>query len=164
MTIVEFADMCCPSCQKNEPKLKEFATTNPKTVKIVFREFPLSIHKYGKTAAAMGEYAAEKHKFWDFTFSVMDLQRQPESIDELLGIARSVGLDPDDIRKRLSDPKDAVYDRVARDMNLAHTLKINSTPTFIILAPGQRPDSAGPTEVFDKLNGPAYKSILLGHG
>ena len=164
MTIVEFADMCCPSCQMNEPKLKEFATTNPKTVKIVFREFPLSIHKYGKTAAAMGEYAAEKHKFWDFTFSVMDLQRQPESIDELLGIARSVGLDPDDIRKRLSDPKDAVYDRVARDMNLAHTLKINSTPTFIILAPGQRPDSAGPTEVFDKLNGPAYKSILLGHG
>ena len=163
MTIVEFADMCCPACQKYSPQVKEFAHTNPRTVRVVYRHFPLKMHVYGKMSAAIGEYAAEKHRFWDFTMSVMGLQRQPESADELLGIARSVGLDSDDIKKRLSNTSDPAYDRVTRDMNLAHKLGINSTPTFIILAEGKPPVSCGPNEIMDKLKSATYRSIILGH-
>ncbi len=163
ITVVEFADMCCPSCQKNSPIVKDFAHSNPKTVRIVYRHFPMKMHEFGKMSAAMGEYAAEKHRFWDFTMSVMGLQRQPESVAELLGIARSVGLDSDDMTKRLSNPSDPVYDRVTRDMNLGHKIGVTSTPTFIILAKGIPPISCGPSEIMDKLKGPTYRSIILGH-
>jgi protein-disulfide isomerase len=164
ITIIEFADMCCPACQKTSPKVKEFAADNPSTVRLVYRHFPLKMHALGSVSAAMGEYAAEKGRFWDFMLSVMGLMRQPESLQELLDIAKSLGMDPADIKKRLSDKNDPVFDRVTRDMNVAHKLAIDSTPTFIILAKGLRPDSAGPSDVMDKLNGPIYKRILLGNG
>jgi protein-disulfide isomerase/uncharacterized membrane protein len=163
ITVVEFADMCCPACQKTSPKVKEFAVENPKTVRLVYRHFPLKMHKYGSVAAAMGEYAAEKGRFWDFTLSVMGLQRQPDSVDELLDIAKKIGLDRDDIQKRLSNTKDPVFERVTRDMNLGHKLNINSTPTFIVLSKGIKPQSCGPQDVIDKLNGPLYRKILMGH-
>jgi len=163
ITIVEFADMCCPACQKASPKVKEFAAENPATVRIVYRHFPLAMHEFGRVSAAMGEYAAEKGRFWDFTLSVMGKQRQPDSIDELLETAKSVGLDPDDMKKRLSDKNDPVFDRVTRDMNDGHKVGVTSTPTFIILAKGIKPDNCGPNDVIDKLNSPTYKKILSGH-
>lgn len=164
ITIVEFADLCCHSCQETEPKIQQFAEENPRTVRVVFREFPLKMHPLGSTAAAMAEYAAEKGRFWDFAISVMGLMRQPDSVQELLDIAKSVGLDPADMQKRLSDKNDPVFDRVTRDMNVGHALGINSTPTFIILAKGIEPVSAGPAEIIDKLGKPPYKKILLGSG
>jgi len=163
ITIVEFADMCCPTCQKTSPKVKQFAEDNPGTVRLVYRQFPLKMHPLGSVSAAMSEYAAEKGRFWDFAISVMGLMRQPNSIDELFDIAKSIGLDPNDMRKRLSDKNDIVFDRVTRDMDVGHAVGVTATPTFIILAKGMQPTSAGP-EVLDKLNGPAYKKILLGNG
>jgi len=121
------------------------------------------MHEFGRVSAAMGEYAAEKGRFWDFTLSVMGKQRQPDSIDELLETAKSVGLDPDDMKKRLSDKNDPVFDRVTRDMNDGHKVGVTSTPTFIILAKGIKPDNCGPNDVIDKLNSPTYKKILSGH-
>ncbi len=80
LTIVEFADLCCPACQDKSPLVKDYARNHSDTVRIVFREFPLQMHQYGRVAAAMAEYAADKGKFWDFTMSVMGLRRQPESV------------------------------------------------------------------------------------
>jgi uncharacterized membrane protein len=111
MTIVEFADMCCPACQKTSPKVKRFAEDNPSTVRLVYRHFPLKMHEYGQVSAAMGEYAAEKGRFWDFLMSVMGLERQPQSVQELLDIAKSLGMDPDDIRKRMSAMRLASHQR-----------------------------------------------------
>ena len=121
------------------------------------------MHEYGQTCAAMGEYAAEKGRFWDFTMSVMGLDRQPSSVKELLDVAKSVGLDPSDMKKRLSDTKDPVFDRVTRDINVGKSLGVNATPTFIVLAKGLKPESYGPQDVIDKLNGPLYKAILAGN-
>ncbi len=163
ITIVEFADMCCPTCQKTSPKVKDFVRANPNTVRLVYRHFPLAMHEYGQTCAAMGEYAAEKGRFWDFTMSVMGLDRQPSSVKELLDVAKSVGLDPSDMKKRLSDTKDPVFDRVTRDINVGKSLGVNATPTFIVLAKGLKPESYGPQDVIDKLNGPLYKAILAGN-
>ncbi len=162
VTVVEFADMCCPTCQKLSPQVKEFARKHPTTVRIVYREFPLPVHQYGRVAAAMGEYAAEKGHFWDFTLSVMGLNDQPSSVDQLLGLAKNVGLDPVDMKKRLLNPNDAVFDRVTRDLNLGHAIGVNSTPTFIILGKGLRPISVGPADILSTLSGSTYKKLLDG--
>jgi len=164
VTIVEFADLCCHSCQETAPKVKAFAEANPSTVKIIFRHFPLKMHKLGSTAAAMGEYAAEKGRFWDFAVSVMGLMRQPDSVQELLDIAKSIGLDTADMQKRLSNKNDPIYDRVTQDMNVGHNVGVSATPTFIILAKGVPPVSAGPSDVLDKLGHDPYKKLLQGSG
>ncbi|MDR3687925.1 MAG: vitamin K epoxide reductase family protein [Fimbriimonas sp.] len=164
ITVVEFADLCCPACQKTSPQVKEFVMQHMGKVRLVFKDFPLSIHPLGKLTATVSECAQESGRFWDFAMGIMGLQRQPESVDEVLGVAKSCGLKPDDIRKRLQDPKDPVYDRVATDLNLGHAVGVESTPTFFILAKSFKTQTAGPRDVLTLLNSDTYKPILTGNG
>lgn len=164
ITIVEFADLCCPACQDKSPKVKQWVITHPGKARIIFRDFPLNMHPLGRVAAAIGEYAHEKGKFWDYAMSVMGLNRQPESAAEILGIAKSLGMDPDDIRKRLKNKVDPVYDRITGDLNLGHKVGVNSTPTFFILTKTAGNDQCGPKEIIDILNSDRYKKILAGNG
>lgn len=164
VTVVEFADMCCPTCQQVSPKVKKFIGGHPTRIRLVYREFPLKAHQFGRISAAIGEYAAEKGRFWDFTMSVMGLQRQPDSVDELLDIAKSLGLDPVDIKKRLSAKDDPVYARVTRDINFGRSIGVNSTPTFIILGKGLKPMNAGPSDILNILQGGNYKKLISGDG
>jgi len=159
ITVIEFADMCCPTCQRTAPKLKEFAIDHSKSIRVIFRNYPLKKHEFSHLAALMGEYAGEKGKFWDFTMSVMGLNREPDSATELFEIAKSVGLDTDDLRKRLLDNKDPIYDLLATDISVADKVGVDSTPSFIILAKGVEPTSCG-SNVVDKLKEPAYAKLL----
>jgi len=160
MTIVEFADLCCPACQDKSPKVKQFASSHFGKVKIVFRDFPLNMHPLSRVAAAVGEIAHEKGKFWDYALSVMGLNRQPESAAEILDLAKGCGLDPKEIRTRLKDTKDPVFQRVTDDLNLGHQVGVNSTPTFFVLTKGHKAESCGPKEIMDLLASKQYESIL----
>ncbi|RYG45535.1 hypothetical protein EON79_12420, partial [bacterium] len=66
LTIVEFADLCCPTCQRMSPMVKEFVDKHPGKVRLVYRHFPLPMHQLANPAAAMAEYAADKNRFWQF--------------------------------------------------------------------------------------------------
>jgi protein-disulfide isomerase/uncharacterized membrane protein len=164
LTIVEFADLCCPACQEKSPLVKDFARSHPNTVRIIFREFPLKVHQYGRVAATMAEYAAEKGKLWDFVLNVMGLRRQPESINEMLDIAKSLGMDPDDMKKRLTDSSDPIFSRVTRDINDGTAMGVTSTPTFILVRDGHKLDSAGPFDIMDKLAAPDIQALVNGNG
>src|SRR6185436_10390668 len=90
-------------------------------------------HKWALPAAAVAEYAGEKGKFWELTLTVMGLNRELASIDELYAAAKGVGLNDADLAKRLSNPKDEAYVRVAKDEEMANEIGIKYTPTFILL-------------------------------
>jgi len=162
ITIVEFADMSCPSCQDAFPRLKEFAQSYPDKVRIVFRNFPLDKHQFSRVSAAMGEYAQEKGRFWDFTTSVMGLNREPQNVDELFGIAGRVGLDVNDLKRRLSNPSDTVYKLVARDLNDGNKLGIKFTPTSFVMAKGLPTQVETGHDAIDLIEGPKYHKILHG--
>lgn len=164
LTIVEFADMCCPACQRYSPQVKHFVEGHPGQIRLVYRNFPLPMHPLGMTAAAIGECMADEGLFWDFMIGVMSLNRQPNDLDELLGIAKGLGADVNKIKKRLSDTNDPAYDRLTRDLDTVHALGIDTTPTFMVVVKGEVKQVVGPSEIMDTLNGDKYKSVMEGRG
>lgn len=153
VTIVEFADILCPSCQSTSPQVKEFVTANTGKVRLVYRHYPLTqIHPQAMAAAAISEAAADQGKFWDFVLAVMGKQMKPTTPEELFEVAQAVGIDTNLVRKRLTDTNDVVYDRIDRDLKAVKALGINSTPTFFIVANGKVIATAGPSNILPKLN------------
>lgn len=66
VTIVVFTDFECPYCSKAVPILEQVMTDNPETVKLVFKNMPLSFHKFARPAALAALAAANQGKFWNF--------------------------------------------------------------------------------------------------
>jgi protein-disulfide isomerase len=164
VTIVEFADLQCSACQTHSPMVKGFAQEYPDKVRLVFRHFPLDKkHQWAMPAAAVAEYAAEKGKFWDFIREVMALNRELEGPDELYAIAKTVGLNVEDLQKRMTNPEDKAYKDVVKDMNLAGELGIVYTPTFFIVSDGGNSvEVTTSKDVLETLNSPKYKKIING--
>lgn len=161
LTIVEFADILCPSCQQTSPQVKEFVAQNKGKASLVYRHYPLvQIHPQANAAAAIAEAAADQGKFWDFVLAVMGKQMKPESPDELFEVAQGVGIDTATIRKRLGDTNDVVYERIDRDLKAVKALGINSTPTFLLVANGKVIETAGPGDILPKLNGEKVQAAM----
>jgi protein-disulfide isomerase len=162
LTIVEFADLQCSTCQMRSPMVKEFVSQYPQKVRLIYHHFPLfQAHKFATEAAAMAEAASEFDKFWEFSLAVMALNRQAESVDELYKIATAVGLDADKLEKILSDEKAAAYQRVEKDTQLAHSIGVRVTPTFFLISnDGKDYEMAVSQNIFELLNSPKYKKLL----
>ncbi|HTP53171.1 MAG TPA: thioredoxin domain-containing protein [Anaeromyxobacteraceae bacterium] len=65
VTLVEFADYECPFCAAAEPTLEQLLQLYPGEVRLVFKNFPLSIHPHAPAAAIAAECAGEQGKFWE---------------------------------------------------------------------------------------------------
>lgn len=165
IAIVEFADLCCPHCQLTTPKVEKFVDQYPGKVKSYWRHFPLiHAHKQAVVAALVSEYAGEKGKFWEFTTHLMSRHAEPETIEQVLGPAIEIGLNPDDITKRINNETDPMYDRVQVDTDAADKLGIESTPTFFIVCKGIPTKIVSATSLFNTLTEEPYKHIIMGHG
>ena len=164
ITIVEFADICCPSCQLTSPKIAEFVDKYPGKVRWVYRHFLIPSHKMAPLAAAAAEYAGTKGKYYEFIETTMKGLNGtiPEEPGPFFGAARLVGLDPEEMKKALSDQKNPVFQRLADDAEAAGKLGVDSTPTFIVTAPGISTKTARANKIFELLAQPEYKAILSG--
>jgi protein-disulfide isomerase len=166
VTVIEFADMLCASCQSTYPVLEELVKGSNGRVRLVFHHFPLvgvSGHEMSIPAASIAEIAAEDNKFWQF---ISMLYSKPtasiKSPDAILGIAASVGLNPDEIQRRLQDPEDPSIKKVTGDINLGNKIKISMTPTIFVQAKGGQPEQVLASKLEDKLNEEPYKTLILG--
>lgn len=76
VTIVEFSDFECPFCQRFATgALRYVMERHPDDVSVVFRHWPLSIHRLAYPAARASECAAAQGKFeafYDVVFSKQD--------------------------------------------------------------------------------------------
>jgi protein-disulfide isomerase len=158
--VIEFADLNCPACQRDSPRLKDFVRQHAGKICVVFRNCPLPMHHTSQLAAIIDTYAAEKGHFWDYTMAVMGTKKEIKDPNELFGIASTVGLDVDDLKRRIQNSEDPVYKRLAKDESAAGAVGVDTTPTFVVEMPGMQPKAFTGGGMFDAFGQRPYTDYL----
>jgi len=129
VTITIFSDFQCPYCARLVPTLEKVLDSYPKQVRLVFKQFPLSMHKFAQPAALASIAARNQGKFWelhDKLFANFD-QLSEEKIREL---AKGVGLDMARYDKDVANP--ALQNEIAEDIQLGLQSGVRGTPAVYI--------------------------------
>ncbi len=134
VTVVEFFDYNCPYCRRVMPQVDALVAQDP-NVRLVYREWP--ILGEGSVFAARAALAARKQdKYEEFHVAMMGMEGRAVEAS-VLRIARSVGLDIDQLRRDMDAPE--VDEHIQTSMELTRALGFNGTPSFVIgdaLIPG----------------------------
>jgi protein-disulfide isomerase len=127
VTIVQFFDYNCPYCRVVAPTLREIERTDA-NVKFIYKEFP--ILGPGSEFAARAALAAHRQgKYIPFHRALMATDGRVGE-RAVMEVAQSVGLDIPQLKKDTEDP--GVIAAIERNLDLAGSLRIAVTPTFII--------------------------------
>ena len=134
VTVEIFNDYQCPACALMNEEVKEFEKTYRGSVRVVFRNFPLNIHKYALSAAQAVEAAGAQGKFREMIETLYARQKDwSESLNPtrlFAAYARRLGLDP---RRFKSDMESArVVERIRLDMDRGRALNLKGTPTLYV--------------------------------
>ena len=102
---------------------------NPKTVKIVYKNFPIRSHKFAVEAAIAALAADRQGKFWDFHD---ELFKQYNKLNEekIQEIAAKVKLDKAQFEKDRKDP--LLLEQIKYDYNEGIRAGINSVPSVFV--------------------------------
>ena len=146
VTVVTFSDFECPYCASVQSTLASVLPEFGADVRLVFKHFPLSIHRHARTAAVAGACAHVQGRFWEFHDLVFGEQAALFGAADFEGALHSVavrsGLDATAWQScRASPDADAV---VVGDMALGARVGIRGTPTFVVngsLLVGSQPAS-----------------------
>ena len=146
VTIVEFADLECPSCAGLQKLLEEQILPAYKgKVRVIFKEFPLAMHKWALTAALANECARQTDPAAFLKYRNLIFARQadikPETArEQLLKLAGQVGLDRSKLAACL-DSK-ASLPQLEAAQREAEAVGVNVTPTMFV---NGRPVAGAPT-------------------
>jgi protein-disulfide isomerase len=101
----------------------------PKDVKVVFKNFPLSSHRYALKAAAAAMAAERQGKFWEFHDRLFENYNRLN--DQTIGqIASALNLDLVEFEKSMRDP--AIEEKIRQDVYDGRQAGVNSTPSVFI--------------------------------
>ena len=102
---------------------------NPDTVKLVFKNFPLAMHKSAKKAALAALAAKEQGKFWEFHDKLFENYRALSDA-KLNEIAEGLGLDMEKFNKDMESP--TIKELIARDMKNGKQAGVRGTPAIYV--------------------------------
>jgi protein-disulfide isomerase len=127
--IVEFADFECPACADKRPLLDKMLEEHSGKLRLVFKNFPLSMHPNAEKAARAGVAANRQGKFWQLHPLLFENQTDL-SMGNVEKLAQKAGLDL--VRFRQDRDSEATADAVARDRKQGEMLNLESTPSLFI--------------------------------
>ena len=102
---------------------------NPKTVKIVYKNFPIRSHKFAVQAAVAALAAGRQEKFWDFHDELFNHYNRlnEEKVQE---IATKLKLDKAQFEKDRKDP--LLMEQIKYDYNEGIQIGVRSVPTVFV--------------------------------
>jgi protein-disulfide isomerase len=101
----------------------------PHDIRLVYKQFPLSMHPHARMAAAAALAANEQGKFWEMHDKLFANFRQL-SRERILALAKEVGLD---INRFTADLNSGKFDpAVAKDFKDGEQAGVDGTPAFFI--------------------------------
>lgn len=153
VTIVEFSDYQCPYCQRffleTYPSLKsEYIDTG--LVKVVFKDFPLSIHadaQLASEAALCARDQGDDETYFEYHDAIFLGDTSSLDRDVLSAYAGALGLNLDTFNSCLDSGKYTT--EVEEDLEYGISLGVTGTPAFFIN--GLMVEGAQPFSVFEKV-------------
>src|SRR5215216_1201551 len=144
VTLEEFSDFQCPACGGLEPGLRRVMREyEGRGVRLIFRNYPLQMHKYAFIAARAAEAAGQQGKFWEMHDMLYDNQKEwSDSMEPRVqfdSYATRLGLDVQRFKADLE--RQDLADRVKADFLRGTSLGVKGTPTVFLngreMVPGQ---------------------------
>jgi len=143
VTLEEFSDFQCPACGGLAPGLKRLAAEYGDRARVVFRHYPLNMHRYAFIASRAAEAAGLQGKFWEMHDMLYDNQKEwsdaMEPRVQFDSYATRLGLDVQ--RFKADMERQDLAERIKADMMRGTSLGVKGTPTVYLngreLVPGQ---------------------------
>jgi protein-disulfide isomerase len=138
VTIVEFADFQCPSCEGFDtvqwPEVYASLVATGK-VRWIYRDFPLDApHPHSRLASHAAACAADQGKFWEMKQKIYNYQGLwsygTGQVDKFRGYAESVGADLGQWNECMQTAKYA--GRIQASSEIGNRLGVRFTPSFVI--------------------------------
>lgn len=130
ITLVEFMDYRCGYCRKAYEEVEELVKSDG-NIRFVMKEFPIlgeqSLLSSQFALAVKMLYGEEAYKAAHDALITLRGDATPETLATL---ATQLGHDPAAVSAKMADP--AVMDVIKANHELATTMEINGTPTFVI--------------------------------
>lgn len=135
VTLVEFGDFQCPACYAFEPTMQQVRTDYGKSIKIVFKHFPLKqAHPNAMAAAIASEAAAKQGKFWEYHDLLYKNQNTwaplPDPSSEFVKYAKELTLNESQFKKDLEDKSLAA--KIDAQLDEGIKIGVNATPTVYV--------------------------------
>ena len=129
ITLVEFSDFECPFCSAAVKQVDIVMAAYPKDVKLIYKQFPLSMHPHAEISAEASLAARDQGKFWEMYELLFKNYRQL-SRNSILAMAASLGLDMDKFKSDLDSGKYKAV--VEKDLADGEAAGVYGTPSFYI--------------------------------
>ncbi|MEP7048886.1 MAG: thioredoxin domain-containing protein [Pseudomonadota bacterium] len=132
VTLVEFSDFECPYCARVEPTLRTLLERYPKTLRLVWKNYPLPQHKNARLLASFAADAKSRGSnaaFWAVHDALFEHQNALD--DSTLGeLASKAGLDGPLL---LITARSGLHDaEIQSDIAVGQELGVNGTPVFFV--------------------------------
>ena len=129
VVVVVFSDFECPYCGTVGALFEEALAKHPKEVKVVFKHFPLAIHKQAQPAALASLAAHRQGKFWAYHDLLFENQKSLSEA-KYLELAKKLGLDLDKFNKDYKAP--AGQQALQRDATDGQLAGVRGTPAIFV--------------------------------
>jgi predicted DsbA family dithiol-disulfide isomerase len=129
VTIVEFSDFQCPYCAQLDPILRDVLARYGTKVRLVYRQFPLRMHRDAAKAAEASLCASDQGKFWELHDRLFGDQADLE-LDRLKAAAAGLGLQAEAFSGCLESGK--YKSAVAYDIEEGTRNGVSGTPTCFV--------------------------------
>jgi protein-disulfide isomerase len=134
VTLEEFGDFQCRPCGDLSPVLEKIEQDYGARLRVIFRQFPLAMHRHAFEAARASEAAGLQDRFWkmhDLLYHNRFIWPQAPDIRSVFtDYAGSLGLDVERFKKDMDSEQ--VKGRITADQLRGKSLGVDRTPVLFI--------------------------------
>jgi protein-disulfide isomerase len=147
VTLEEYGDFQCPPCGRLAEPLQQIEKDYGSRLRVIFRNFPFTIHEHAHEAAYAAEAAGLQGRFWemhDLLYREQATWAKSKEVQTLFeAYAGMIHLDVERFQKDMASER--VKEKVESDRKRGEALGVKNTPTIFINNESVPPTSLNPT-------------------